>query len=295
MGGGKRKNAVSCISQPSRSWVFTLAQPRKQERTFLKSIDCARIVVGLEVAPSTGTLHLQGFITFLRAYRLTQLKKLLPRAHWERAKCADAANYCLKERIWLNKDNRSPGQRKDIEEAYRALETGTPRREFLSTRPSFAAVRLYTTLAADYAVPRDFKPTVIWLWGPTGSGKSHTACSLCDDYCVVSLRDRYWFGYGGQRCVVIDELRATDCPFSALLRFTDRWPCTVPTFYGWQQLRSRLMVITSCQPPADTFRASATEEDLDQLERRITYVIELTPGTSDRGCSTSDALGSPTL
>lgn len=283
----RRKRTRTHLDAPSKSWVFTLHDPTRQEKSFLREIDVTRIVVGEETAPTTGARHFQGFITWRRAYRLSQLRKLLPRAHWEPAKCADAGNYCLKERIWLNRDNRRPGARADIAAVYDSLEAGTPRAEWIrSVRPSHLQLRLREALEADYIGDRDFRPTVIWLWGPTGSGKTRTAWESDTDNCIIQPRDRYWFGYRGQRTVVLDELRPRDTPFPQLLRWLDRYPCAVPTFYGWAKLRSRVMYVTAPAPPADLYAHEASAEDIGQLERRCTYIIEVTPGSSDPGRST---------
>ena len=57
-----------------------------------------RCVWGYEVAPTTGTPHLQGYLEFKRSYRINICNRLLPRAAWVPA-IADARqnyNYCTK-------------------------------------------------------------------------------------------------------------------------------------------------------------------------------------------------------
>jgi len=58
-----------------------------------------RLVVGREVAPSTGTVHLQGYVRFVKSIRFSGVKKLLPRAHIEERKGAEsqATAYCKKD------------------------------------------------------------------------------------------------------------------------------------------------------------------------------------------------------
>uniref|UniRef100_UPI004048478A hypothetical protein n=1 Tax=Shewanella sp. TaxID=50422 RepID=UPI004048478A len=111
----------------SVSWCFTLNNPTDDEIQFFENIEVNRIVVGDETG-AEGTRHLQGFITFKRAHRLTALKKLSARAHWEPAKAADAANYCMKEKILINKDNRKEST-EQIKEMHAAIQAGASLKE----------------------------------------------------------------------------------------------------------------------------------------------------------------------
>lgn len=80
----------------SRSWVFTLNNPTEDETDFFEHrVDALRITVSREQGEG-GTTHLQGAISFRRGYRKAQLRKLVPRAHWEAARATADANYCVK-------------------------------------------------------------------------------------------------------------------------------------------------------------------------------------------------------
>lgn len=58
-----------------------------------------RSVVGEEVAPSTGTPHLQGFMEFTKRQSLASVKRIYPSAHWTGAKGTTLQNYryCIKD------------------------------------------------------------------------------------------------------------------------------------------------------------------------------------------------------
>ena len=62
------------------------------------SWDCAYIVCGREVGDS-GTPHLQGYIYYKNAVRLSTMKEVHPTAHWEpqRGTPQQASDYCKKE------------------------------------------------------------------------------------------------------------------------------------------------------------------------------------------------------
>lgn len=81
----------------SKSWCFTLNNYNDSDEQALRQLDCTHVVVGREVS-STGTPHLQGFVTFKKAMRLSALKKINSRAHWEVCRSKEAsAKYCKKD------------------------------------------------------------------------------------------------------------------------------------------------------------------------------------------------------
>lgn len=88
----------------AKSWCYTLNNPSVAERTDVAELfndPLNRIVYhvfGREQGES-GTPHLQGFILFSQEFRLTQVRNLIPRAHWEkrRGTLQQASEYCKKD------------------------------------------------------------------------------------------------------------------------------------------------------------------------------------------------------
>ncbi|EZG72284.1 putative replicase [Gregarina niphandrodes] len=74
------------------------------------------------------------------------------------------------------------------------------------------------------------KPQVIVLWGPPGTGKSHTARSICDNY-YVKPTGNWWDGYFGQDLVIFDDFYGTE-KYCDMLRWLSENPIKVKTF-GW--------------------------------------------------------------
>ena len=81
-----------------RKWAYTLNNPTDEEVQLLLEAKTKAYAMQHELAPRTGTRHLQGCIWFENARTFQQVKKLLPRAHWSSVvhwqKCVD---YCTKE------------------------------------------------------------------------------------------------------------------------------------------------------------------------------------------------------
>lgn len=87
----------------TRRWVFTLNNPEVSKEELLEMIKeraaTRYVVIGEEVAPTTCTLHYQGFVEYENAATFEQLKARLPLAHIERAKGSNQQNkaYCTKD------------------------------------------------------------------------------------------------------------------------------------------------------------------------------------------------------
>ena len=89
--------------------------PADEEMFRSWSEEVARMVIAREIGEK-GTPHLQGQITFKRTYRLSALKKLHPRAHWEPTKAAQDNLYCRKldADYLVDVDNRRQGARSGL-------------------------------------------------------------------------------------------------------------------------------------------------------------------------------------
>lgn len=88
------------IRQPPQyqRWCFTLNNYRtiEQENMILEFKD-AKYMIGEEVGES-GTPHLQGYVEFKKRRRITELKKINERIHWEPCNNTDASiKYCMKD------------------------------------------------------------------------------------------------------------------------------------------------------------------------------------------------------
>lgn len=86
----------------TRRFTFTLNNYTEPELEALKNVSnvyTCSMIIGAEICPKTNTPHLQGYIEFKRQVDFSVLKKLCPRAHWEKARGNRTQNekYCSKE------------------------------------------------------------------------------------------------------------------------------------------------------------------------------------------------------
>lgn len=256
--------------KPAKSWCFTINNPTEADAKILKDWEKTYLVFGEEVGES-GTPHFQGFITFKRAYRLTQLKKLHKTAHWEPAITGDAMNYCMKDGNYYIEDNRKKkGERTDLKQILSKSFD-----QIVSEHPDYY-VKYHNGIEKLFArstLKRDFKPVVTWIHGPSGVGKTRQVVESEPDLWISGKNLKWWNGYENQEAVLFDDFRADFCTFHELLRILDRYPYTPETKGGYKQFNSKRIYITSCYHPSLVYN---TREDIQQLMRRIDNIVTVT-------------------
>lgn len=93
------------VKSKFKHWVFTLQNPSEEQISALLSNDVFEyIVIGREIAPSTGQLHGQGFCSFKNQRYFKSVQKILGHCFCEpKAKFSttdQAIEYCKKDGNW---------------------------------------------------------------------------------------------------------------------------------------------------------------------------------------------------
>ncbi len=241
-----------------------------------------------EIAPTTGTPHVQGYVYFKNARKLAQVKALLPAG--VRLTVADGT--ADQNRVYCTREDKrdplgtvgeygtmpgAPGERMDLKRLKTDLDAGMSLPDVADTH--FSSYLRYGRMIANYQVlrakPRAFQTTVSVLWGAPGSGKSRHAMAVCD-----SARDYFWVdkpngsgslwfdGYCGQEVLVIDEFWGW-VTRDWLCRLIDRYPLKVQTKGGTVNFCSPRVIITSNLHPEDWY----PKIRLGPLKRRLTTPI----------------------
>ncbi|GLC65130.1 hypothetical protein PLESTF_000255200 [Pleodorina starrii] len=170
----------------SKRWCFTLNNWTQDEKDRLLAWASQYLVVGEE-----------GFVIFPSTKRLTGVKKLLDRAHWEIARGTEeqAAEYCKKEGKFVEQGEcpktAGESQQARFKRAWEAAKAGG-----LDEVPEDIRVRYYRTLkeiSKDYmAKPADAEDvTGVWIYGPPGVGKSRTAREDYPD-AYMKMQNKWW-------------------------------------------------------------------------------------------------------
>ena len=238
----------------------------------MNDLECNYIVYGEEVGEQ-GTPHLQGFVTFKNSCRLAALKKLIPRAHWEKAISKEAAaNYCMKEQNYVIRDHRTQGERNELLEFADQIRLSGIKRA-AETHPAQiikypSGAKLYHRLMlsdCNWHIP----PLVKWYYGEAGSGKTRSVFEQYSDIYVKNCsKGNKWFdGYHQQKVCLLDDFRSDTFDWGFLLQLLDRYPLMVEIKGEMIPFNSPIIIITTPRSPENTFVNIG--EDINQLLRRI--------------------------
>jgi len=297
-------NRPSRAGTTLRRFVFTLPNWTQEEYKKISEMECTWMVIGKETCPTTGTLHLQGACILGIQMSFTRVKTLIgSRAHIEsmRGKPEDSLAYCSKEDSapFVKGILPIPGKRSDIKDSVERIIGGESLRDLALDGEGGGAVSIVkwhkglTILRSLVQPPRSSPPKVFWLFGPTGTGKTRCAfqsgiqlSGIGDTGIWISSGGLRWFdGYDGQPVVIFDDFRTKDVKFAFLLRLLDRYPMAVEFKGGFVNWIPKFIFITAPSTPDDIFatRLHYKPEDMQQLHRRLTKVIELANRLDDGG------------
>jgi len=267
-----------------RNFVFTINNYTTDDIDILQSEKFQKqlryMIYGYEEGKQH-TPHIQGYVIFKSAKKFSQIAKLLPRAHIEIAKGGINSNvkYCSKDGkvVEYGKPPQKSGKRTDIDYIKQCVKDNTPVQEVIANITSYNQLKLFESLQKYKSVEPIRDVSVYWYYGQTGSGKTYTAIhksKMIDpsDNPYITGRDlKWWDGYYGQKCVIIDDFRGDFCTYHELLRILDKYAYRLQIKGSSVNLEATHIFITSCFHPSKVYR---TLEDIGQLMRRITGIYE---------------------
>ena len=266
----------------AKAWCFTLNNYQREDEETIKGWvadgTATYIVAGREVGEE-GTPHLQGYVEFTRKKSLSTIRRLLPRAHWERRRgsACEAADYCKKDGDFFQEGNCSrQGRRSDLELIREEILAGADEKsiadqhfsQWVTYRRSFDRYRQLCNK------PRTWKSRVEVLWGQSGVGKTRYVYHMHrDDPIFVWGGDRWFDGYHGQPIALLDDYEG-QLDWSFLLRLLDRYPLQVPIKGGFTNWIPRRIYITSNKSPQYWYYERAYVEPLLRRCEKIEEIHE---------------------
>lgn len=263
----------------STNFVFTLNNYTPDEEKTLSESDSIRYVLyGREVAPETGTPHLQGYLVLHKKSRISALKKLLPRAHFEimRGGFDDNTTYCSKSGDVYSRGDRPKDKRRNLTDWHEIAEHAKRGnfRQILDENPMVyirydRALRRIQSDFQDVPKKLDFMDN-LWYYGPPGTGKTTKAYEEFPD-AYIKENNKWWDGYTNQAVVIIDELELTD---TYMAHFLKRW-CQPQYFRGETKggsmmLRPEKVIITSNYTPEEIWKEDPV--CAEAVRRRFNFV-----------------------
>lgn len=311
-GGTKRKQSRGSSTSKKRGWCFTINNPTLAESNALKTLgeteleksNIDYLVYGRETG-ECGTPHLQGYIHCKSQRPFSTIKKFVgDRAHIEGANGTPAQNrtYCTKDDDF-DEWGQVPkqGERTDLASlAKSVVETSWSLEKELSADTIDydvvgAGLRfgryiddLRNTVAKKNRRQAKDNMTVIWCYGPPGSGKTKWVYDNHPDaFTYPGEPGKTWFdNYNYEKTIVIDDFRGTKrvgsdadqvptFTFSYFLRLIDRYEMQIPVKGAYKWLCATTWIITCPWHPSEAYQSS---ENMGQLLRRITEIKEFTGG-----------------
>lgn len=282
----------------AKRFAFTLNNYTEDEltslRTTLQSLHAnepntiSYAIFGREIAAS-GTPHLQGYVEFGRRTRLGAAKQILgnPRIHMEIAIAQADQNieYCSKEDenpFIVGHRTQRQGRRNDLLEVQSAIRSGSTLKT-ISDQYFATFVKYHRGIERSIALlaePRTHRTQVVYLYGPTGTGKTRYAFKEGMDLsggslCFLPDHTLQWFdGYETNiKVVIIDDFDGT-AKLSFLLRLFDRYYLRVPVKGGFKEWNPRIVYITSNYPLDYWYKTDG--EHYNALLRRIDEIHYMT-------------------
>lgn len=286
-----------------RSFVFTLNNYTDNDLDHLRDEFAAdaRIAAGTphikylcfgKEVSTGGTPHLQGFVQFKRVKPFDFVKKVIsPRAHLEVAHAGPyiAAGYCKKGKQsheeWeeFKMDGPNYGLEADVTEYGEAPVSDEQRGQDEKTRFETAyalakegdleeidkdiLVRYYSTLkkikTEHQVLPEQMDVLDFhWYTGPSGTGKSRKA-NLENPGAYRKNVNKWWDGYDGQSCVIIEEWSPHHHVLANHLKvWLDHYPFSAETKGGHVCIRPPRVIITSNYTVEECFPLQADHEPL---------------------------------
>ena len=252
-----------------------------------------------EIGNEEKKIHWQGYVELKKPMRYGAMwaslglngqgKLLVSRGTWE-----DNKKYCSKE------DTRFPGatpkefgtpctqgSRNDLKDAIEVLQTKGMEELKLSHPHMYVRYwkgfeKLISELQRDEL--RKDKPFVHWIYGPTGSGKTHFAEQYANEhkfsyYIYNKSLNGFWQKYNQQPVLILDDFRADTFKFDELLRILDRYQYVINQKQGERWINSPYIFITAPVPPEEMFPNGEQNKEWDQsqLLRRIDVISHCEP------------------
>jgi len=260
----------------SRGWCFTLNNYVEDDEQHLDGIECQYLIYGREIAPTTGTRHLQGYIHFSSEKTLRRVKAILGARYHLEARLGtieQAIEYCKKENNFKERGQVRTRQAAkdcwgdvlDLAEAgdIQTIKDEYPR-HYLQYFKTLMSIRAYNSKPLEGELEHE------WWYGPTGTGKSKTVWEKFPDHYQKPV-NKWWDGYCGQDVVVIEEWEPkNECTASKLKIWADRYPFPGEIKGGTlERIRPKKIIVTSNYTIRECF---PNPQDHDPLLRRFKVV-----------------------
>lgn len=219
------------------------------------------LILGKEVAPTTLTPHLQGFVAFKNQRSLAAVIKAFPGCHITPCNGTAQQNidYCMKENNYaefgvspITQAEKGQMEKDRWERARELAKEG--RMDEIDSELYIKYISSFKKIRADNELLTELPDTEqqhLWYYGGTGTGKSRTARES-NPGLYLKMCNKWWDGYTDQCCVLLEDF---DKNHNVLLHHLKIWADRYP-FPGEKKgtaclIRPQLIIVTSNYHPRD--------------------------------------------
>lgn len=261
---------------------------------------CSYMIFGIEYT-TAGLVHYQGFICLINGMRTTALQKVCKMSYmYANGTIASNKRYCSKGKQshdeYTELGVAGPNYGKDAnvfefgEDTERHLVGGMKEKARWATALANAKagnfdeidadiyMRQYSTIKRIHMDHSKPNPTLddttgVWIWGPSGSGKSRLVRERYAEY-FLKAANKWWDGYQGQEVVYLEDFGLEHHVLGHHLKlWADRYDFVAEIKGGSLRARPKRFVITSQYRIQDIWPNNP--ETVSALERR--FVVEHIP------------------
>jgi len=262
----------------SRGWCFTRNNYNDEDILRVEDVSsiATYLIYGKEVGDS-GTPHLQGYVYFENSKSFSKITKLLPHCHLEVQKGTgcEASEYCKKDGDYKEFGTLpSQGKRNDIKTVKDEILSGGGMSQIIEIASNYQTLKIGEMLLKYKEKKRNYKPTVVWIYGESGSGKTRLAYEWFPNiYRKTNSSGKWWDGYDSHPEVLIDDIKDNSKEmYSLLLELLDRYEVRVEAKGSSRQFLAKNIIVTSIFSPYEMFSQFG---DAKELLRRIDEVKQI--------------------
>jgi len=239
------------------------------------------MICGRETGGATKRAHFQGYLEFPKKLKGSTIDKhfrfyfpLPISCHYEPAmgNAQQNIDYCSKEDkdpFKFGEPGGGQGSRTDLGEMFKAVKEGADDVALIAQDAGKWAVhrRALQEYRMMCAPKRDFPSKLIFLYGPTGTGKTMHAQELEPE--TVIYRDPFMTGYTGAKAnVLFDDFNWRKMDPKYWLTLCDRYSMTVETKGGQLNWAPKIIIFTSNDDPREWW-PEAPEATKQAIWRRM--------------------------
>ena len=275
----------------SRGWVFTLNNYAIEDIVVLDQLDVKYMLYGKEIGES-GTPHLQGMV-YLHLQKTLKATKAfigINEIHLEVMRHIEKSIvYCKKDGQFTERGTAPKGQKEKGEAGANASKARWDEALLNAKRGRFHLIDSQLQISQcrnlEYIFNRalnartlpDTTCRMLWLWGPTGTGKSRAARFVFPG-AYDKMCNKWWDGYIDQRVALIEDIDPSHAKLCHHMKiWMDRYPFTAEVKGLVRSLRPEVIVVTSNYHPMSIWPDASDHEPILRRAVCLNFTAEETP------------------